>query len=363
MRSAGQNDVTGTRLSFFGFQNGTCNDPGTGTNNTLFSGAAELLASDVPNGTAGGHWIMATAGFAAANPGFSPDFIIDNGGLAPVARYPCGMVCWGKPTHPNAPAEYVDCVAYGGYLGTTALIPPSISGTPTSLPPGDATMSLTRVADTGNNLNDFMLASPTATNNAGACVGAGCVVATTTTTTTPGATTTTTQGATSTTTTTTTTFPPGTATPLAGTKLALKTNPKNAAKKSLAILLHGANIALGDPVGHGGGSVRVFTTSGDAFDDTYPLPASRWKSIAKGKGFKYVDPSGPIRLVIVKQGKMVKVTGQGGGLMDTLAANPDPVRVLIAAGSEGYCAEFAGGHFAAGKKYIAANAPPPASCP
>src|SRR5205823_5768412 len=114
---------------------------------------------------------------------------------------------------------------------------------------------------------------------------------------------------------------------------------------------------------HGGGSVRVFTTAGDAFDDTYPLPASKWKSIAKGKGFKYVDTTGPIRLVIVKKGKLVKVTGAGGQLLHTLAANPDPVHVLIAAGTDGYCAAFARGRFTAGRKYIAAGSAPPGSCP
>jgi hypothetical protein len=353
IRQAGQT-ASGSRFAFFQCPASPDSDP-----SVLIS---DPMPNEVANTGVGSRWLIATGSFAAAAH-VTPDFTftyLSGQPLLPMIVNQCGMVCWGHPSTPSLYShadQYTDCVAYGGYLVNPPHVAanPSFAGNATPLSASNGSMSLTRILDTpADNATDFALSAPSPTNNAGevGCFAPPC-----------SATTTTTPGGSTTSSTTTTTFPPGAATPVAGTKLVLKTNPKNAAKKSLVILLHGANITLGDPVGHGGGSVRVFTTSGDAFDDTYPLPGNRWKSIAKGKGFKYVDPSGPIRLVIVKQGKMVKVTGQGGSLMDTLAANPDPVRVLIAAGTEGYCAEFAGGHFAAGKKYIAANSSPPASCP
>ena len=182
MRSAGQNDVNGSRIAFF-----KCDG------STVVSAA---INADVANGSAGAHWLMASDTFAAAA-GITPDFTIGTGPMTPPDRYPCGMVCWGKPTAASNPAQYVDCVAYGSYSGTGMVAPPAFAGTPTSQPPGDGTLSLTRVGDTQNNAADFALAPPSATNNAGACFGSGC---TTTTTTTPGATTTTIFGATTTTT-------------------------------------------------------------------------------------------------------------------------------------------------------------------
>ena len=46
---------------------------------------------------------------------------------------------------PSDPENYIDCLAYGGYAGPTH----DDSGTPTSLPPGDGTLALVRVEDTG----------------------------------------------------------------------------------------------------------------------------------------------------------------------------------------------------------------------
>jgi len=297
----------------------------------------------------------------------NPDFVFtySNGQpLIPMVVGQCGMVCWG---HVNPPltsdaSQYTDCVAYLNYRVNSghAAANPMFAGNPTLLQPGDGTMSLTRILmdPTPDNATDFALRPPSAMNNAGGCFGAGC---STTTTTVSGGTTTTAIGST-----TTTTFPPGLATPVAGAKLVLKTSPKSAAKKSLAVLARDAAITLGDPVAHGGGSLRVFTTAGDAFDHTYLLPAARWKPIGKAaapKGFRYSDPRGAIRLVIVKQGKIIKIGGAGGQLMQSLAANPDPVHVFLAAGTEAYCALFQGGKFAASKRYVAGPSSAPVACP
>jgi len=78
---------------------------------------------------------------------------------------------------------------------------------------------------------------------------------------------------------------------------------------------------------------------------------------------RFTDPTGPIKSVVVKQGKVARAIGKGAGLGHTLAANPDPVTVLLAVGAERDCMSFGGGKFVAGKKYLAAGDPPPAACP
>jgi len=179
-----QNAVGNTRLTAF-----SCD--GTTSSVLLF------VPSSVTSGGLDVRWIMATTNFAAVA-GITPDFTWDPtsaGSIDPT----CGMVCWGAPgLLPPDPGtwvatdqnNYVDCVGYGGYTGvaktSTHDMTPT-SGTPTSLPPGNGTMSLTRVGFTGDNDADFALAAPTPTNNGGATgLGGG----TTTTTTTPGGSTT-----------------------------------------------------------------------------------------------------------------------------------------------------------------------------
>ena len=133
----------------------------------------------------------------------------------------------------------------------------------------------------------------------------------------------------------------------------------------LVLVAKDTAIQLSDPT-HLGGMLQVFTQTGDRFDTRYPLAPSRWKRIGKPgapKGYRFTDAAGPIRSVIVKQAKIAKVLGKGAGLGHTLAANPDPVTVLLAVGAQRDCMSFAGGKFVAGKKYLATNDPPPAACP
>jgi hypothetical protein len=133
-----------------------------------------VVPAQLPNGGADVAWIMATS--SAATGGITPDFIFPAG-----LDDTCGMVCWGSPSagvplDPDSwditdPANYTDCVAYGGYSGPTA----AGSGTPSALPPGDGTDSLTYTGTpsctlfdcTGNNATDFTLACPSPENNAG----------------------------------------------------------------------------------------------------------------------------------------------------------------------------------------------------
>jgi hypothetical protein len=182
MAAAGQNVTGNTRLTAF-----NCD----GTTATVLL----LVPSNVSSAMTDDRFIMATTNFAA-EAGITPNFTWDPTmtGNIPTA---CGMVCWGAPgIVPPAPGswsasdpnQYVDCVAYGPYTGTTKTsthdgTPPS--GTPTSLTPGDGTFSLTRTAFGGSNATDFALACPTPENNAGSIGGFGpCSPPTTTTTTT-----------------------------------------------------------------------------------------------------------------------------------------------------------------------------------
>src|SRR5262249_8681645 len=83
-----------------------------------------------------------------------------------------------------------------------------------------------------------------------------------------------------TTTTTTTTLPQ----PLAGTKLTLKDSPEPA-RKRLAVTSKDPGISIGAGNGSAGdprlmgAALRVATSVGGAFDDTYVLPARNWRVI------------------------------------------------------------------------------------
>jgi hypothetical protein len=343
MLAIAQKSVARSVLAFF-----TCDGAGVSTQ-------IDGLPADIANGGAGVRWSMGTAAFATAT-GVTPDFTfppISNNGTS--SYVPCGMVCWGAPSmtllppaDPNSwghadPDNYVDCVAYGGYSGTTKTSPTS-SGTPTNLMPGDGSMSLTRIGDTHNNLADFMLRAPTPTNNTLSAV---------TTTTIPG-------GA------TTTTLPgSGTGQPITGTRLLLKTGAKPG-KSALQLLAKDASIALADPRQEGG-NLHVFTTAGDAFDATYPLLPSSWKAIGKPKaikGYRFKGGSGPIKLILVKAGKLVKVVGKGAQLQQSLTLDPQPVNVVLTTGAARYCMSFGGTPtFTAGKRFLATSAPPPTVCP
>ena len=188
MLADGQTSVTHTVLSFF-----SCNG-------LVVTNIIPDMPHDIANGGAGVRWSMGTQHFANIT-GVTPDFIfpaVTNPPSPAPPYFPCGMVCWGAPSSggppPTNPASwshtnrdnFVDCVAYGGYTGTRQ----TSDAAATTLNPGDGTNSLQRMGDTGNDANDFALASPTPTNNTASAA---------TTTTTPGATTTTVFGPTTTT--------------------------------------------------------------------------------------------------------------------------------------------------------------------
>ena len=126
--------------------------------------------------------------------------------------------------------------------------------------------------------------------------------------------------------------------------------------------------ASNDPIASTlGGSVRVFTTAGDAFDTTYPLPLAQWQYIgqpAQGLGYKYTNPSGPITRVVFRSQRRLTVVGKGSSLGHTLATNPDPVVVVVTVGARNYCMNFGGtASFLTDRRYRATESGLATSCP
>ncbi|HEV7734785.1 MAG TPA: hypothetical protein VGR62_21625 [Candidatus Binatia bacterium] len=339
LKAGGQNMVADSRLTVFDCE-------GTGHDVML------LVPSDVPNSANNARWIMATT---TPLGGITPDFTFT--GDIPT---PCGQVCWGAPgiSPPNPaswdtgdPNNYVDCIAYGGYTG-----PKKTNGTTTALTPGDGSLSLTR---NGSGVPE--LACPTPQNNAAmATIGNfdACTAPTSTTV------------VTATTTTTTVTTLPFVGQPVAGKKLVLKDSTKPA-KRTLIMLGKDTTIDLGggnggsDDPSLAGGSVRVASTVA-GFDSVYALPASGWKRVGNGKGYNYKDKTlaaGPVKVAVVRNGKLVKLVAKGSALGHTLATNPNPVSVVLSIGGKGYCLTFGGtAKFTAAKRYSATRAPA-GTCP
>jgi len=70
-----------------------------------------------------------------------------------------------------------------------------------------------------------------------------------------------------------------------------------------------------------------------------------------------------VKSVLVKPGKLARVIGKGSSLGHTLAANPDPVSVVLELGAQAYCGRFGGStQFKVGTKYLAKRAGAPAKC-
>jgi uncharacterized delta-60 repeat protein len=234
--------------------------------------------------------------------------------------------------------------------GTTTTSLPGGTTTSTTMPSGTTTSTTTSTSTTATT----MPGSTTTTVPGG----------TTTTTTMPGSTTTTVPGGT---TTTTVPGPPGL--PLMGTKLIIKTKPGHPEKtlvkaiaKDPAVDLGLGNGSADDPVVQGG-SVRIAVSGG--FDGDFGVSSDRWKYLKKpgqGRGYK-AKHADPVKTVVVKPGKLLKVVAKGAALGVDLATEPTAIEIVVRTGSQRYCMRFVGSQaFVAGRKLVSKSAERPTAC-
>jgi len=169
---------------------------------------------------------------------------------------------------------------------------------------------------------------------------------------------------------TTTTLPPPLL--LTGRKLLLGDSATRPAKRKLVLLSKDPALTLGDgngsaddPVANDG-SLRVVAVGGDGFDATYPLERTGWaylKGEGENRGYKFRKGT-PVRKVILKPGKSLKILAKGEALEHTLATQPASVLVELRLGARRYCFEFGGTPaFKADKRYRATDAAAPTDCP
>jgi hypothetical protein len=132
-----------------------------------------------------------------------------------------------------------------------------------------------------------------------------------------------------------------------------------------------ANNTADDPVLNAA-SLRVFTTTGDLFDNTYPMPMSNWSYIGapgENRGYIYKDNHGlvgPINVCAIKNGRKGKIKARGAALNFSLNGDPEPVQVVLQFGLTGrrYCFAFGGRtKFTPGLRFGSVAAPPPTGCP
>jgi ELWxxDGT repeat protein len=165
-------------------------------------------------------------------------------------------------------------------------------------------------------------------------------------------------------------LPPPACQLLPGKRLVLKTK-RGSAKGRIELVSTDSTISLGpgapggpdDPTRHGG-SLRIVTTAGDRFDDTYPLPASRWRYRKPGTNRGYTfRPTKPFQSVTIRPGKRIRVAAHGVGLGHTLATDPTLVDVVLTIGAHCYCFHFDEAVvFKPGRKWVAKHAAAPSVC-
>lgn len=159
--------------------------------------------------------------------------------------------------------------------------------------------------------------------------------------------------------------------PISGSKLKLGTryDPRIRVETTKTISTDNTNNTAADPVLHGG-SIRIYSTAGDVFDHTYPLPASpQWHYyglVGQNRGYDYKDSSkvnGPIGVLKIRNNKMTRLIS--GDLDFTLHTNPNPVGVVLTLGDRQYCMLFGGvvWKFVPNLRYLSLKAPAPAACP
>jgi hypothetical protein len=162
---------------------------------------------------------------------------------------------------------------------------------------------------------------------------------------------------------------------VSGARLVLKDDSTDPGRRAILVRSMDSGVSLGDGDGSPddptltGGRLRVRSSR---FDHTYELPAAHWFYGGRAGfdvAYRYRDPlhlSGPIRSVLVRNGRLLRVGGRGSLLAHDLGASPDPVTVVLQIGATGerHCMQFGGStRFIPGRLYRASGAPPPSPCP
>jgi hypothetical protein len=138
---------------------------------------------------------------------------------------------------------------------------------------------------------------------------------------------------------------------VAGKKLLLKTPAASTGNRVVhlgtgAMIAVGAEGSAGDPrcVGAGGGgasSLRIATSGGD--DVTIPLPCYGWSLNGAKNAYRYKDPGGgPCKLVMVKDGALVKAVCKGPQVAVDLGPGVAPVAVVTTLNTDRFCASYGG---------------------
>jgi hypothetical protein len=141
-------------------------------------------------------------------------------------------------------------------------------------------------------------------------------------------------------------------------------------KRRLLVVAKGGPLSLGggngsadDPTLHGA-SLRVVASSG-SFDVTYPLDDG-WRLLGKpgqNRGYKRRG-GGPIRKIVVKAGKLLRIVGRGAELEHSLLTDPETVAAELRLGARYWCLEFGGTtRTRSSKALVVVDAAPATVCP
>lgn len=132
--------------------------------------------------------------------------------------------------------------------------------------------------------------------------------------------------------------------------------------KDAATALGAGNGSADDPVHHGA-SVRLSVDG--VLDADYAVPSTQWRYIRKAgsaRGYR-AKGRGPIRSIVVKPGKVLKVVAKGEGLAVDLASEPSAIELVVRFGTHRHCIRFADPTvFVPDRRLVSKNAVRPTAC-
>lgn len=137
---------------------------------------------------------------------------------------------------------------------------------------------------------------------------------------------------------------------LEGSRLVLTDRGNPSHGRSLDLLSRDRAITLGADAGDADdpvlqGAVLRVVAAGDAgFDTSYELPASHWTYMGRANrphGYRFRG-AGPIRKLVLREGRLLRIRARGAGLGHRLGTNPGNVDIVLRLGTQRYCLAFGG---------------------